>query len=353
MTANGTANLKFSSPKAAPSAIDRARATLALIRNPKNPGQKRKRVQILHRALRWCVQLGFLAGFPAAWNAGFNGAKYVFTQIGLDAPVELGGFLSLFCALTLFTCVFGRFFCGYACAFGTLGDLVFALAAPLRRALKLEGKGARRLPIGVQHALQLLKYFVLAGILVLCLLGIWPSISGMSPWVAFAGITARSFEGIAAGAFAALALVMVGMALIERFFCQFLCPFGAIFSLLPVLPVSLLNRDSARCAKRCNRCQDGCPVRIHPDRHSVRSGECIACGRCADGCPMANVTLLQLEGFKHTESAATDKSPAATEKRPSTATRKHTGAGSALRGNETISVLLKAAALALILHLLM
>ena len=88
---------------------------------------------------------------------------------------------------------------------------------------------------------------------------------------------------------------MLGMALVERFFCQFLCPLGAIFSLLPVLPISQFNRDRTHCAKRCNRCQDRCPVRIHPDRNDLKAGECIACGRCADGCPMANVTLLRIE----------------------------------------------------------
>ncbi|MFR7732621.1 MAG: 4Fe-4S binding protein [Collinsella sp.] len=118
---------------------------------------------------------------------------------------------------------------------------------------------------------------------------------GCEPLGHFAGITARSLEGIASTAFAALGAVMVGMALVERFFCQFLCPFGAIFSLLPVLPISLFNRRRESCARGCNRCQDSCPVRIHPERADLRSGECIACGRCADGCPMANVTLARLE----------------------------------------------------------
>jgi len=36
-----------------------------------------------------------------------------------------------------FTVLFGRFFCGYACAFGTLGDTVYALFAPVRRALHI------------------------------------------------------------------------------------------------------------------------------------------------------------------------------------------------------------------------
>ena len=269
--------------------------TLQIIRAPKNAGQKRRRAELIHNGLRRICQLSFFLAFPAVFSASFNGIKYVFSQLGGQQPIELTGFVALLLAILAFTCVFGRFFCGYACAFGTLGDAVFALAAPLRRALKLEGHKPYRMPAGAQSALQLIKFFVLAAICILSFMGIWSQVAGLSPWVAFAAIDARNLDGIAAGAFVALVLVMLGMALAERFFCQFLCPLGAIFSLLPVLPISQFNRDRTRCAKRCNRCQDRCPVRIHPDRNDLKAGECIACGRCADGCPMANVTLLRIE----------------------------------------------------------
>ena len=342
-----TASTKTRGAKRPAGTLESLRNGANVIAHPKNKMQERLRRQYLHRGVRWCVQLGFLICFPAAWNAAFNGVKYIFTQLGSHAPIELTGFLSLLLALLAFTCVFGRFFCGFACAFGTLGDIVYALATPLRRALRLEGKGAHRLPAGVQHALQLVKYAVLVGICALCVMGIWPQVSGASPWVAFAGITARSLEGIAPTAFAALGAVMVGMALVERFFCQFLCPFGAIFSLLPVLPISLFNRRRESCARGCNRCQDSCPVRIHPERADLRSGECIACGRCADGCPMANVTLARLDGFKR-DQATDDASELAQGN-----TRKRPPAGPAIRGTEVALTLVKAAILAALCHLLM
>lgn len=167
-----TASAKARGAKRPAGTLESLRNGANVIAHPKNKMQERLRRQYLHRGVRWCVQLGFLICFPAAWNAAFNGVKYIFTQLGSHAPIELTGFLSLLLALLAFTCVFGRFFCGFACAFGTLGDIVYALATPLRRALRLEGKGAHRLPAGVQHALQLVKYAVLAGICALCTMGI-------------------------------------------------------------------------------------------------------------------------------------------------------------------------------------
>ncbi|MEQ2637668.1 4Fe-4S binding protein [Paratractidigestivibacter faecalis] len=260
-----------------------------LVHKPKNRGEEFRRRALVHRLCRRGIQLVCFLAFPSVFSASFNGVKYVFTQMGAHEPIELTAFVSLLLCVLAFTCLFGRFFCGYCCSFGTLGDVVYALAAPLRRALGLEHK---RMPERARGVLWLVKYLVLAAVCVACLLGTWPEVSGLSPWVAFAGIDALNVDGIAAGSFVLLALVVVGMALEERFFCQFLCPMGAVFSLLPVLPASVLTRDRALCAKGCNRCQDACPVGIHPQRHDLPSGECIACGRCADGCPVQNVALV-------------------------------------------------------------
>lgn len=338
----------------AKSLVQTMRADIDLmVHKPKGAGKQRRRTELIHRAMRWCVQIGFLLTFPGAFSAAFNGIKYLFAQIGATAPLEITAFVALLIALLAFTCVFGRFFCGFACAFGTLGDAAYTLAAPLRRALKLDGK---RLPSVAQHALQLVKYAVLIAICAACLTGVWSRVSGLSPWVAFAAIDAGSVDGVAAGAFVALAAVILGMAFVERFFCQFLCPLGAVFSLMPVLPASLFRRDRTHCATRCNRCEDRCPVRIHPDRDDLRSGECIACGRCADGCPMANVTLVRIEraaAAANAEAGATAGAPSAR----SDAARRTAGGkrprALALHGTEIAPTLVKAALLAAILSLLM
>lgn len=297
----------------------------------------RHRRLILDRGVRWAVQIAFFIAFPAAFSAAFNGVKYACAQIGTMQPIELSAFVVALSAMLAFTMVCGRFFCGYACAFGTLGDALFALFAPVRKKL---GIGARKplLPPKPQRALQFLKYLVLVAICGLCFTSTWSRISGYSPWTAFAGIVAGNIDGIAAGAFVALGAIALGMLFVERFFCQFLCPLGAVFSLLPALPFSAFRRDTARCAKGCGLCKRSCPVSVHPDPDALTAGECISCGRCADGCPLENVTMLRVPSPKATAAPELAEAPGA-KKAP---VKEHLVR---LRGTEIPLVLVKAAAL--------
>ena len=245
----------------------------------------------MHAWLRRAIQLAFFVLAPSVFSGSFAGIKYLCGRIGQAQALEANAFIVQLVAVLAFTCVFGRFFCGYACAFGALGDAVYQLGAFVRERLGL------RLPTIPEHLvrpLSLLKYLVLAGVCAACFVGTWSAVSGKSPWVGFASVLSGSLGGTDAVAFALLAAVVCLMVLRERAFCQFLCPLGAIFSLMPVLPCSELVRTRAHCAKRCGRCQAACPVSIWPDADTLEHGECIACGRCADVCPMANVNLVAL-----------------------------------------------------------
>ena len=297
----------------------------------------RHRRLLLDRGVRWAVQIAFFIAFPAVFSAAFNGVKYAFTQIGAMQPIELSAFIVTLAAVLAFTVVFGRFFCGYACAFGTLGDALFALFSPVRKKL---GIGVRKplLPPKLQRALQLLKYLVLVAICGLCVTGAWSSVSGYSPWTAFAGIIAGSVDGVAAGAFAILGAIALGMLFVERFFCQFLCPLGAVFSLLPVLPFSSFRRNTTRCAKGCGLCKRSCPVSVHPDPDALAAGECISCGRCADGCPLENVAMLRVPNPSASAASNLAEAPGAKKAQVKEYLVR-------LRGTEIPLVLIKAAAL--------
>lgn len=279
------------------------------IRKPKKGSKAAKRARALraHRAVRWAIQLAFFILAPSVFSAAFNGIKYVAGQIGLMQAVEPTSFVVLLVGVLLFTVVFGRFFCGYACAFGTLGDAVYALFTPVRKVLHIPDFP---LPQKVQRGLQFVKFGILAAICALCFTGAWQAISGYSPWTAFAGIVAGSVDGISTVAFIVLGVIVLGMALVKRFFCQFLCPLGAVFALLPVLPVSQFNRCAGRCGKRCGKCQAGCPVGIYPDGQSFAMGECISCGKCADVCPLTNIGMIRIVD---TAAGAADGSAKATK----------------------------------------
>ena len=311
-------------------AFSESASNKAAARKPKKGGKavQRARAMRIHRIVRWCVQIAFFVLAPSIFSATFNGAKYLATQVGVHQAVEPTSFVVLLVAMLAFTILFGRFFCGYACAFGTLGDAVYLLFTPVRKLLHvpdmpLSGK--------VQRAGQHVKFGVLAAIALMCFFGVWSEISGYSPWTAFAGIVGGSVEGISAAAFVVLGVLMLGMALVKRFFCQFLCPLGALFALMPVMPFSAFSRKKGCCAKSCGKCCAGCPVSIYPDADAFTAGECIACGKCADVCPIANAGLLRA---KATGEERAGKPP----KR-------------ILRGNEIWLVLLKAALLLVTLWL--
>jgi polyferredoxin len=245
-----------------------------------------------HRIVRFCIQLVFFILAPGLFSAAFNGIKYIFAQVGAISALELTSFVSLLIALCLFTVIFGRFFCGFACSFGMLGDVVYALFTPLRKRL---GMPARPITGKVEQAARFIKHAFLIAICVLSFLQLSSAISPYDPWVAFASLTSLQVAGISVAAVVILALIVCGMALQERFFCEFLCPLGAVFSLLPHLPATSFLRISHNCPSSCGRCKKNCPVGIYPDANSFSSGECIGCGRCADMCPLDNIGMARLE----------------------------------------------------------
>ena len=88
-----------------------------------------------------------------------------------------------------------------------------------------------------------------------------------------------------------LLLIMVGMCTQERFFCQFLCPMGAVFALMPILPGALFKRNREKCPPKCGLCKKRCPAHLDIDGDTAMSGECLCCHACAATCPRKNIHI--------------------------------------------------------------
>ncbi|WP_322153217.1 4Fe-4S binding protein [Paratractidigestivibacter sp.] len=258
------------------------------------------------RVARLCSQAAFLLLAPQAFSGAFSGAKSVLVSIGAGKAAEMTSFVALLLGLCAYTFVFGRFFCGYACAFGTLGDAVFLVAESVRKKIA-GGKARARKPLDekLEGRLRLVKYAVLLAVLLACALGASAAISGASPWTAFGRLCNLQPDQIGVVGGALLLAVVVGMALRERFFCEFACPMGAIFSLLPQLPWASPARDMSVC-NGCGKCRRGCPVGIWPPAGDAQVGECIRCGRCEEGCPLSCISSGKLPGAGEKPKGARD-----------------------------------------------
>lgn len=242
----------------------------------------------IHAYLRAAIQLVFFLFLPSAFTTAFSGIKSVLTQIGAGNPIAWSSFLTVLLALCAYTIVFGRFFCGYACAFGTLGDAVHSLYLFLCKKCK---KKPLLLKKSWKKPLSYVKYAVLLAVVLLCFLGVYGDLTGWSPWDVFSMLRSGNFK---VGAYwlgcILLVLILVGMVFCERFFCRFLCPMGAVFSLLPILPFFSVRRKREKCAKGCTACEKVCPsdLSLPEDGSWNVSGDCFQCQKCLEICPKKN-----------------------------------------------------------------
>lgn len=94
------------------------------------------------------------------------------------------------------------------------------------------------------HRLQKVKYVLLAFLLLSCMTGFYSKLQGMSPWDVFSMLTTgRLPKSTYIVGTVLLILIMAGMCTQERFFCQFLCPMGAVFAIMPIIPGALFKRN--------------------------------------------------------------------------------------------------------------
>lgn len=248
-----------------------------------------KDIKKLHVWLRALIQVLYFLFLPSVYTVAFAGVKYIFTQIGVGEKIAMTSFVTVLIVICVYTILFGRFFCGFACAFGSLGDGVHAFYVWACKKMK---KKPFQLSEAWTEKLCCLKYVVLALISVLCFAGVYGKARGTSPWDVFSMLHAGNFKlgGYAAG-LAVLLFIVVGMCMEERFFCRNFCPMGAVFSLLPVLPFFALHRDRENCIKGCKACTKKCPSRIGlPEDGSPKvEGDCFQCQKCIAICPKGNI----------------------------------------------------------------
>ena len=205
------------------------------------------------------------------------------------------------------TLLVGRFFCAWVCPLGACIDFLDTLffRKIRRRALKTDA-GLRRV-----------KYVVLLAVLAAALAGVllvylmdplsllprtytfvfYPlvitllnlGLDGVRPLaqaMGWMGLATRAYPQ-PAYYMASLTLLIFGgiialSRLVPRFWCRYLCPLGALLSLLS--PLGFFKRKVGPECIECMKCQADCPMGAALDGTDTRLAECIQCRTCADVC---------------------------------------------------------------------
>jgi len=241
---------------------------------------KIKKIQIF----RIVTQIIFIFILPGLFIQTFSQIKNLYVMILNDKFNFMQAYPSFIELITimLITIVIGRFFCGWFCAFGAFNDFLYIIS---KNIFKVKFKVDRKL----DAVLKYLKYVILLVIVVLCWTMGSTIFQSASPWDAFAQITTfpQVIYSITFG-FIILMLIAVGAMFIERFFCRYLCPLGAVFGVVSRVNLFKINKPKADCGK-CRLCTNNCSMGLSLYKaDAVRGGECINCLKCVETCPRSN-----------------------------------------------------------------
>ena len=187
--------------------------------------------------------------------------------------------------LLLFGVLLGRVICGFLCPFGLLQELLYKI--PVRKLKK--SKWTRRL--------SLIKYVVFAVFVIIIPLTL--AVPGFCKFICPAGtleggvplvIMNESLRRLIGWLFSwkllLAAAIIIASVFIFRFFCRFICPLGAFYSLFNRISILGVKVDEHKCTN-CGMCVKQCRM----DVNKIGDRECIQCGECKDICPEGAVSI--------------------------------------------------------------
>lgn len=256
------------------------------------PQQRQTEKKKIHltQILRHVIQLIALILMPGLFITAFSALRDVWQAV-LQGSFTLSGLSSqllVLAAVFPVTMIWGRFFCGYLCSFGAMGDLMGWISSKIR-------KKPLQMPPKADRVLKFVKYGVLA-FLVIAVWTLGMSIdTSVSPWNVF-GVLVTLWKGgniqsLASVGMVLLALILAGSLLVDRFFCRYLCPLGAVFALVSRIRLFRIFKKQPEACGSCRMCTIHCSMGISLNQtERVKDSECIACFRCVDVCPRSNMT---------------------------------------------------------------
>jgi polyferredoxin len=203
--------------------------------------------------------------------------------------------LSWAAVIILICLVIPRGFCGYVCPLGTLIDIFDWVI----------GKRVKLLRVKSDRWWANLRFYILALTLISAAFGLL-----LSGFVAAIPVVTRGMVFILgplqlgllrdwylvppmnAGPFVSIALFVLVLSLgllRRRFWCRYLCPTGALFSLASFLRLTK-RKVEATCVE-CGRCSDVCSFgAIGPD-YATRDLNCTFCQSCGGVCPAKSINF--------------------------------------------------------------
>ena len=192
------------------------------------------------------------------------------------------------------TVLVGRFFCGFFCSFGAVQDLLWLGSHRLRALFP----GKRNLK-KADRIFRFAKYAVLFYFIIFVWSGV-TAVKTAGPWQVFGQYVSfghwPGLKPLLSVGGILLLVIFIGSLFVQRFFCRYFCPMGAIYSLISRASFLKIDKPREGCGK-CHLCTSKCTMGMDlTKKDRIAGGECISCQKCVSWCPKGNARFRSRYG---------------------------------------------------------
>ena len=251
-------------------------------------------IAINHSLVESGGSIPLLAGASLHAVCPFGGVVtlYQFATVGTFVQKIHQSSFVLMAIVFLLSILFGPVFCGWVCPLGTIQEFVSGFGRKhFRRRFN------HFVPPKLDNILRYLRYVVLAWVLYMTAVTGKLIFAEYDPYFALFNFWTSEVSMIGL----AILGVTLGMSFfVERPWCKYACPYGAVLGITNLFRVFGIRRNQTTC-KADGACSIMCPMNIPVDsKLVVHDHQCISCLECTSEaiCPVARTVTFSTRGAK-------------------------------------------------------
>jgi len=234
------------------------------------------------------MAIGFLSSASLHAVCPFGGVVSIYQYITAGTFVKKiheSAFILMYIVFALALLV-GPAFCGWVCPLGSFQEWLGKLGGKVSKK-----KFNKLIPSRTDRYLRYMRYGVLIWVVYVTATSATLFFADYCPYFALFNFWTGK---VAISGLIILGVVILASLFVDRPFCKYACPYGAVLGVFNLFRVFKIKRNISTCID-CKACDRTCPMNIEVSTgKTVRDHQCISCLKCTseDACPLEDTVVM-------------------------------------------------------------